>query len=189
MKNLLLALLLLISTFTQAQTWRGIRIGSQFETVRLQLVKLGYVEKARAETFSAFTIDNRDDNKVFVYKNPETKVVYMLVTNVTKSNTWRTLKSKYDDMDRILSQKYTKVDFAESYAYPYETPNNDFERIMALKTDRASIFRKYVDAHGKEILLNIIGSSDDCYVNISYIDGDLWNDNKRVEEEQLKSQY
>lgn len=189
MKHSLLAILLFISTLSNAQTWQGIKIGSSYDVVKSQLIQKGYKYVTNSGNGYFFTSNKSENKQIFVYVHPSTKVVYHLNVDIISSDNWTTLNSKYDEISEILSEKYNKVDYQMSFEYPFEDAKTNYEIMTAIKTGHAMIYRSYRDENGKSIILSISHITSETSVKISYIDNDLYDNVKEIEKNELKNQY
>ena len=123
-KTTALALTMLISICSYAQIFMGIPVSGTLTSFTAQLKAKGfvYVPSESTPTFAVLngTVSNQSV-QLMVVGTPTTKMTAKLVVFYPEQATWSTLKSQFEEMTLVFTQKYGTPD--ETYGFfssPYE---------------------------------------------------------------------
>lgn len=121
MKNLFIAIALILTTVTNAQEFNGVKIDGDLPSFTNAL-------KAKGYTFHR-TLDNGcimkgkigfKDVDVFIFTTPKSKKVFKLTIYFEEKSTWSSLKSDYQQLAAALTEKYGQPSNTyDSFSKPY----------------------------------------------------------------------
>ena len=110
----------------------------------------------------------RPGTKVFVYPDPTTKVVSIVVAMISAGDNWSSIETYYHDVVRTYKQKYGEPD---EYVEEFTTPFHDSDplRLNALRNGECN-YNCYWDVEGGRINISLVYSMSDYFVVCTYID-------------------
>jgi hypothetical protein len=121
MKSLFIALMLTISLFANSQEYNGILIDGDLSTFISKMKAKNYTLRKYVE--NGAIMDGKvgfNEVEVFIFTTPKTKKVFRLSIYFPKKTTWYSLKSSYNDLLSILTNKYGEpTSQLESFSNPY----------------------------------------------------------------------
>jgi len=121
MKIQILASLLAISSILSAQTFNGVEISGPSSVFISKLKEKGYKFSKSMEltTILKGTI-NFEEVELFVYETPKSKQVFKMSIYFGDQETWKSIKSQYDRLLVMLTDKYGEPDGSyEGFKSPY----------------------------------------------------------------------
>ncbi len=177
MKTTLLTLLLLLSTITFAQESEHL----SFKGVPIDGTLNEYVSKMKK---SGFTLIGTEDGVAMLkgdfaaYKGcfigAATLKQKDLVSKITvifpASDTWSSLSSNYYSLKELLTEKYGKPSEIVEEFDTYSKPDDDNDRMYAVKMDNCKYYTTYELENGSIQLSIDHGSAISCFVRLTYYD-------------------
>ena len=172
MKKLFFTMLLcVISISVSAQahlTFKGVPIDGSLTS---------FVEKLKAKGFTS-VVNNSDGAtmkgnfggkicKIRVGITKTSKKVYLVIVQVEESDSWRTLKSTYNEYKSLLTTKYGKGKSVECFFSPYE--EGDGEEMNALRL-RKCLYKTTFETSKGYVMLTIAHVEGGDEVMLCYFD-------------------
>lgn len=152
MKKIILILLLSISYVSYSQTFEGLKIGGNIETFISSM-------KAKKYSFLKWGLPNvaimtgnvgNEQVEVFISCTPVSKQVKSLNIFFDERNTWDKLKSNYDEIVLLFTNKYgTPDDVYETFI------DKSIPEIEAIENDRATFSRYWWAKNGTNLSVQI----------------------------------
>lgn len=140
MKKLLLgALLLVLSTFANAQEVLGVKVDGTRISVVNQLKQKGFIVTNETSNFSVLKGKglNGLDLEVNVVCSPISKIVWKIVLYLPERNSWYSLKTEYNYYLSSLMKKYgTPLYIFNNFVTPYS--EGDGNEMKAVEEDKSN---------------------------------------------------
>ena len=146
MKKLITLFIIFLSSFSlSAQTFDGVPISGDVQTIITKFKEKGYVFDKYTENGSAIMkgkIARLYDVQIFIFTTPKSKKVCKVVGYLDKQQTWHILRDEYEKFVEILTEKYgsatnTYKQFISPY---YEGDGYEMSAISLEKCIYASIW-------------------------------------------------
>lgn len=165
MKNLLIAIALLITSTLSAQEFNGVKIEGDLSTFVYNLKAKNYTLRKYID--GGAILDGKvgyDNVEVFVFTTPKSKKVFRVSVYFEKKATWSSLKSNYYNLLDILKNKYGEPDAQRA---EFESPyyEGDGYELSAVKLNKIVYGAAWKDKNNLSMTILI---SEFCQVNITY---------------------
>ncbi len=165
MKHLLVMIMVVIATTTNAQYFNEVKIDGSPTEYLAKIKAKGYIFKKYFDNGNG-AILSKDLNELYVFWTPKTKLVYKVTLYLPKKSSWYSLKSQYQDYKAILSAKYGEPqDTYEYFVKPYY--EGDGYEMSALTIEKV-VFFSYWDLSNQQNLQLGLSISKYEQVEISY---------------------
>ncbi len=163
---LLLFVFSAIIAISQAQenhfTFRDIPINGSAQELGEKLEKLGYEPSATGNSYKGKFIG--DDCKVFLLESDYTNNVYSVVVNFDSQTSWFSLKSKFNKIREMYSDKYGKPS-REVHAFYRPYYAGDGYELSAIKLGKCNYISEWNVENGSIMLTIIKDGSIAIYYN------------------------
>ncbi len=151
-----MALLLSLNSFSQEHMkFKGVEIDGTVEELSKKLIGVGFVKSSEERVFDG-SFAGDDDCMILIITTPN-GLPYSIAVSRSDKDTWRSLKSDYENMKESYIKKYGKPSLD---IHRFESPyyEGDGYELSAIKMKKATFATKWVFENG-EIFLTIIGKS------------------------------
>ena len=182
MKTLLTVILIALTTLTsfaqdnvntiEHMTFKGIRIDGTLNEYVLKMKKSGFTHRGTENKFAILEGDfaGYKGCTIGVATLEQKDLVSKITVIFPERDTWSTLSSNYFNLKELLTEKYGEPTESVEKWDTYSKPQDDGDRMYAVKRDNCKYYTTYETENG-DIQLSIDHDNLlNCFVRLSYFD-------------------
>ena len=155
MKKLLLAIAILATSLSYAQTFNDVYIGGSLEKVVSNFKSKGYYVSKYLDVGVLMKGKlGYEDVELYILVTPKSKQVFKAVAYLTKNSSWSSLKAQYTRFKEALINKYGEPDSnLETFDSPYY--EGDGYELVAFANEKANYNALWLEKGNANIAIQI----------------------------------